>query len=274
MRSKARKYRRDHPGLQRTRACRSAKHLSGRGAVRRAWACALFASVLGGCGAQRSAQSGVSTDLAVREVYGCRAEVLPLELAGAGALVDTTLLSPAIRGMFAAGEPADGEVVLTLWYDGTGVNVRRDVLRHSVTPLLADSTQKLVFASLANHGRTGFPWGTRLHIRAGTQVAYALEPRQYCPPRPRNRALEAEMESFLGTGTRYRDGQRERTVLMRVRVHPSGWVEDARLERGAPAGGSLEVRLRRAISQYTFVPASLDGVPVYGELSVPIRVRG
>jgi hypothetical protein len=210
--------------------------------------------------------------MAVREVYGCRAEALPMELAGAGALLDTTRLSSAIRGLVP--EPATGELVMTLWYDGTGLNVRRDVLRHSLTPVVADSLQKLVFASLAPAGTTGFPWGTRLRIRTGGRVDYALEPREYCPPRPRSRNLEAMMETFMGTGVRYRDGRRERMVLMRVRVHPSGWVEEAHLERGAPAGGSLEVRLRREVGQFTFIPASLDGVPVYGELSVPLRVRG
>lgn len=251
------------PGVQRTTA---------RSSVRRAGAYALFALSLGACGASRHAAPGASADMAVREVYGCRAEALPLELAEAGALLDTTRLSPAIRGLVA--EPGEGELVMTLWYDGAGMNVRRDVLRHSLAPPLADSLQKLVFASLAPAGNTGFPWGTRLHIKAGTQVNYALEPREYCPPRPRSRNLEAMMETFTGTGVRYREGQRERMVLMRVRVHPSGWVEDARLERGAAAGGSLEIRLRREISQFTFFPASLDGVPVYGELSVPLRVRG
>lgn len=275
MRCKAGDSRRRRPDVERTRARCSVKHLAAERAVRRAAACALFASVLAACGGNPRVQPGVGADMAVREVYGCRAEALPLELAGAGTLVDTTRLSPGIRGLFAASQPGAGEVVLTLWYDGTGVNVRRDVLRHNVTPVIADSAQKLVFASLASGGGTpGFPWGTRLHIRGGTQVAYALEPREYCPPRPRSRALEAEMEGFLGTGLRYRNGRRERTVLMRVRVHPSGWVEDAHVERGAAAGGSLEQRLRREISQFTFVPASLDGVPVYGEISVPIRVRG
>lgn len=257
--------RRKRPRYQRTRA---------RSSVRRAGACALFALAAGACGANRHPTPGVAADMSVRQVYGCRAEVLPLELAGAGALVDTASLSPAVRGLVAAGEPGAGDLVMTLWYDDSGVNVRRDVVRHSLTPLLADSLQKLVFASLAPAGGTGFPWGTRLRITAGPQVGYTLEPRQYCPPRPASRTLEAEMESFLGTGTRYRGGRRERTVLMRVRVHPSGWVDNARVERGAPAGGSLEIRLRREMSRFTFIPASLDGVPVYGEVSVPIRVRG
>lgn len=275
MRCKAGDSRRERPGIQRTSAWSSVKRLAVRRAVRPAAACALFASALSACGAGTRPQPGLAADMQVREVYGCRAESLPVELAGAGALVDTARLSPAIRGLWAAGErPAGGDVVMTLWYDGEGVNVRRDLVQHSLTPVLADSLQKLVFAALAPGGSTGFPWGTRLHITAGPQVGYTLEPRQYCPPRPRSRALEAEMEAYLGTGTRYREGRKERTVLMRVRVHPNGWVEDARLERGAPSGGSLEQRLRRELRRFTFVPASLDGVPVYGELSVPIRVRG
>ena len=81
------------------------------------------------------------------------------------------------------------------------------------------------------------------------------------------------MASFNGTGVRYRGGARERVVLMEATVAPGGYVDDARILRGAAPGSSLEMQLRNALRQYSFEPASLDGVPVYGAVTVPVRTR-
>lgn len=209
----------------------------------------------------------------VRQTRECRPEEFPMQLPALAALVDTAALSAGVRTLRDSARVAAGEVVLTLWYEPDGVNVRRDVLRHSLTPLLADSVQKLVFSALRQAPEMESPWGARLRVDLAGAVSYAVDRRVLCPPRPRNLALEGEMAAFLGTGVRYRGGAQERTVLMQVDVHPMGYVEDARVLRGAPSGGTLEQRLRDQVRQYSFFPAAVDGVPVRGQIAVPVRVR-
>lgn len=212
-------------------------------------------------------------DLSMR-VARCGAEPLAEPLPPVTALLDTAALTGEIARLLKAAQLQHGEALLTLWYQPDGVNERRDVLAHALNPVLADSVQKLVFASLRPAPRRDRPWGARLQVEAaGREARYTLVPREHCPPRPRSRALEAEMSSFLGTGVRYRDGTRERVVVMQVTVHPLGYVMDAKLVRGDLSGGGLEIRLREHLRQFSFEPASIDGVPVQGQLLVPVRVR-
>jgi hypothetical protein len=188
--------------------------------------------------------------------------------------VNTVPLDGALRALREGAGVDSGQVVLTLWYDESGTNVRRDVIGHTLTPVLADSVQELLFAHLAPVPATGEAWGARMLITLGSEVPYALGHRVYCPPKPLNRAMEADMSSYTGTGVRYRGGRRERVVLMEAVVHPGGYVDDARILRGADRGSQLEKQLREALRQYSFEPASLDGVPVYGVVTVPVRTRG
>lgn len=243
--------------------------------VRRAGPGTLCALVLllGACGG--GARPSHSPDLPqVRQTRACRPEEFPARLPALAALVDTGALTPALRQLRDSSGVAGGEVVLTLWYEPDGVNIRRDVVQHSVAPLLADSVQELVFASLAQAPAMEAPWGARLRVDLAGEVSYALGRREFCPPRPRSFALEGEMAAYMGTGVRYRGGAPERTVLMQVTVAAAGFVEDARVLRGAPSGGTLEKQLRDQVRVYSFYPAVLDGVPVRGEIAVPIRVRG
>lgn len=213
-------------------------------------------------------------DLSMR-VTQCGAEVLAEPLPPVTALVDTAALTGEISRLLKAAQMQHGEAVFTLWYQPDGLNLRRDVLGHALTPLLADSVQKLVFASLRTAPARQQSWGARLQVEAvGREARYTLQPREQCPPRPRSQALEAEMSSFLGSGVRYRQGTRERVVVMQVTVHPLGYVMDARVVRGELSGGGMEIRLRDHLRQYSFEPASIDGVPVQGQLLVPVRVRG
>lgn len=252
------------------------KRLSHAFSVRSAAVCALCA-VLGACAAPPPVDGlspGPSTDLEVRDLERCAAEVFPAQMPPLEALVDTARLSAGVLELARAAEVPSARVVLSLWFDETGLNIRRDLIAHDVTAAVADSIQELVFQALRPGPAMEQPWGARLTLAAGQQVGYALHRRQYCPPRPRSRVLQAEMEAFMGTGTRYRGGFRENMVLMQVKVHPAGWVEDARVLRGAATGGTLEQRLKDEVRQYSFIPASLDGIPVAGEVAVPMRVRG
>lgn len=234
-----------------------------------------LAAVLGACRATGGSTDGAAASLAPRRVAdACMAERQPSALPAIHTLVNTERLAASLRELQAGAGVDTGQVVLTLWYDETGTNVRRDVIGHTLTPPLADSVQELLFANLAPLPATGQAWGARMLITLGGEVPYALGHRVYCPPKPLNRAMESEMSSYTGTGVRYRGGRRERVVLMEAVVHPGGYVDDARVVRGADRGSMLEKQLREALRQYSFEPASLDGVPVYGVVTVPVRTRG
>lgn len=242
--------------------------------VRAAGAALALAALLGACGTPARPLPGASADLLPRVDAVCVPEREPNPLPAIHTLVNMERLSASLRDLQQGAGLDTGEVVLTLWYDAEGTNVRRDVIRHTLTPALADSVQELLFANLSPAEGTGRSWGARMLISLGSEVPFALGHRVYCPPRPLNRTLEAEMASFNGTGIRYRGGSRERVVLMEATVAPGGYVDDARILRGAAPGSSLEMQLRNAVRQYSFEPASLDGVPVYGAVTVPVRTRG
>jgi hypothetical protein len=231
-------------------------------------------ALLGACGSPARPLPGAAAELAPRQAPVCVPEREPSPLPGIHTLVNTERLSTTLRELQTGTGVDTGQVVLTLWYDAAGTNIRREVIGHTLTPELADSVQELLFASLTPVAGTGRQWGTRMLIHLGSEVPFALGYRVYCPPRPLSRTMEAEMATFTGTGIRYRAGQRERLVLMEATVAPGGYVDDARIVRGAASGSSLERQLRDALRQYSFEPASLDGVPVYGAVTVPVRTRG
>lgn len=204
--------------------------------------------------------------------WACVPDSTPAALPAAAALVDVDALTASLAGLQGQA-PAGGEVVLTMEYEPDGTNVRRDVLEHSLTPVLADSVQELVFAARRRAPEAARPWGVRLRLRLAQPAAYAVERREYCPPRPRDRELQWAMEVPPTTGTRYRGGARERTLLVRVRVHPAGYVHSAWLYRGADRGVEFERELFNSIRRHSFYPAMLDGRPVFGEVTVPVRIR-
>jgi hypothetical protein len=256
-------------------SARSLERTARRGSVLRGGACALLAGTLAACGGTvRQTVAGPTTDLAVRQSTQCVTESYPAALPSPEALMNTQALARDLRTLLAGAELPAGEATLTLWYDAEGTNVRRDLLRSTLPPALADSVQELVFAALGRAPAMEHAWGARLTVAVGERVAFAVAHRQYCPPRPRSRTIEAEMAQFQDTGVRYRGGVRERMVLMQVTVHPAGYVEDARVLRGGAPGSTLEKQIRDDLRTQIFIPASLDGVPVQGDLAVPIRLRG
>lgn len=207
--------------------------------------------------------------------FSCAEVQRPTTLPSAAEVVDVAALVPTVRQLARSAGPVQGQVLLSLEFDAQGVNVRRDVIEHTLTPLLADSVQRLVFAARRQVPAGDAPWGVRLRMTLADSVALGVERRVYCPPRPRNRELEWQVRESEMSGTpglRYRGGRRERTVMMRLLVHPAGYVENATVYRGGASGGDLERNLFNFVRQYSFHPATLDGVPVPGELVVPVRV--
>ena len=236
-------------------------------------AAAAFTLLASGCTHRGIRSANLEQEISMR-VAQCSWETAVEPLPPVSAVLDTAGLTRAMAELLEGASLDSAEAVLTLWYQQDGINVRRQLLSHALPPPVADSVQKLVFASLRSAPERQLPWGARLRLQVQEQTQYALLPRQHCPPRPRSRALETEIAGYLGTGPRYREGRRERVVLVEVKVHPLGYVLDTRIVRGAPAGGSLEVTLRDHVRQFSFYPASIDGVPVQGQILVPVRVRG
>ncbi len=208
------------------------------------------------------------------QTFRCVPERPARDLPPPAALVDTASLTRALLELRESTKVDSGQVLLSLAFEPDGLNVRRDVLEHTVSPLVADSVQKLVFRNVAKAASTKEPWGARLRVGLGARMSYAVEPREYCPPRPGSAELERAAESFIVSGTRFQQGVRERTVLLRVHVDPAGYVADAKIVRGEGAGGSLERDLLAFVRRHLFRPARLDGEPAYGYVVLPVRVRG
>jgi hypothetical protein len=237
-------------------------------------ASAILCTVATACAHGAGQESAVSiADAGVRAAgRECAPEGYPASLPPLAALADTARLSPWLEAL-GGGEGATGEVVLSLWYEPEGLNIRREVIAHSTTAEAADSIQKLVFASLGTAPVRERPWGARLRVHVGPTPAFSLERREFCPPRPRNTRLEADMAGYIGTGVRYRNRQRERVELVEVTVHPAGYVAEARIAREALRGSQLEYQVRDLVRQFSFHPASVDGFPVYGSIRIPVRLR-
>jgi len=210
--------------------------------------------------------------LAAPSRTGCATLEHPQILPEARQIVDAGALLANARAL-APGVPAGrGDVLLSLEFDPEGINVRRDVVEHGVAPAVADSVQRLVFAARRQLAPATEPWGVRLRVSLGDSVALGVERRVYCPPRPRDREVEWMTRELVQPGTRYRAGRRERSVLLRLLIHPAGYVESARVYRGGASGGDLERELFNFVRQYSFHPATLDGRPVPGEITFPVRV--
>ncbi len=229
------------------------------------------AALLAGVAACTSVR-GRPTELGLSTTWACAPDSAPAALPRVADLVDAEALARGVSGL-REGTAGAGEVVLTLEYQPDGVNIRREVVAHTATPEVADSVQKLFFAARRQAPAAESPWGVRLRVPLARPAAYAVERREYCPPRPRSRELQFAMEVPSTPGTRYREGSRERTVLVRVRVHPAGYVYSASLHRGADRGVEFERDLYNTVRRYSFYPAMLDGQPVYGEVTVPVRIR-
>jgi hypothetical protein len=203
---------------------------------------------------------------------GCVAEVPSAQVPTADQLVDTAALATGVRDLVLE-RNVSGRVLLTLEFSPDGTNVERRILVHDLEPVVVDSVQRLVFAAVRRLPESDRSSGARLRVEVGPGVRFSTAAREYCPPRPVDRDLLWAVGEDLAIGPRYRGGRLQRTVLLAVLVHPSGRVQEARVARGAPSGGSQERDLFDFIRRYAFHPATLDGRAVAGEVTVPVRVR-
>lgn len=219
----------------------------------------------------------ITPDLSMRTSLRCEIESVPETLPAAADLVDTRELNADLREMqegFDSSLVHGRQIAVSMAYQMDGLNMRREILSHDTEPVVADSVQKLVFAHRKQLPEAEEEWGVRLLIDLDDDFTYRVERREFCPPRPRNPEMESAMSTYLGSGVRYQGGGRVRTVVVRVLVHPAGYVAGGSLIRGGVTGSSFEQELLTYVRQFSFEPATVDGAPTYGYIDVPVQVRG
>lgn len=208
-----------------------------------------------------SAQAQASRSVA-RDERACRAEQAPTTLPSADALVNAPALVDEAARLWRESGSARGYVLLTLLYDRDGLNVRRDVIEHSVPDEVADSLQRLVFAHLRRTGLARAEWGVRFRVDLGEEPALSVARREVCTPVPSGRLAMAGSGSVAVNPD---------LVWVRVKLDPRGLVTDARVERGMLRDAS-EAYLLTQVRSMAFLPALADGHPVAGETMIPVRV--
>lgn len=213
----------------------------------------------------------------------CKVSLEPRALPPADLLVDSAALSAAAARLWREAGSPQGHVLFAMRYDPEGLNVRRDILEHRLPPALADTLQQLTFV----HRRTTAPaaqeWSVRMRMDMGAGAPVIRVGRtERCAPRPR----ESSQGNLLGgTGPTWADVRDsspysasassllydENTVWIRVALDARGYVTDARVERSLVR--MSEARLLSYVRSLTFFPATEDGYPVPGQLSLPLRLN-
>jgi len=228
----------------------------------------------GGCSSAARAEAPHDLEPSSRRSDACVPEAFPARIPALRTFLKEDVLRRDVRDLRASEYARDGVVALTVEFQEDGVNIRRDVIGQTIGAPAADSVQKLVFVNLVRAPPKERPWGTRLNIEVqGDDVRLSASRREYCPPRPRSRTIDAARWD-LAVGSRFRQGVRERTVWMRLVIDPSGLVAGGQIVRGDTPRGTLERDLFTYLRQFSFVPGTVDGFPTYGTIEIPVRVRG
>lgn len=212
----------------------------------------------------------------------CRVSLDPRELPAADLLVDSAALSAAAARLWREAGSPQGHVLFAMRYDHDGLNVRRDILEHRLPPALADTLQELAFAYRRTTAPADHEWSVRMRMDLGEAPVLRVGRTERCAPRPR----ESSQGNLLGgTGNTWGDIRDtspysassssllhdENTVWIRVMLDARGYVTDARVERSLVR--MSEARLLSYVRSLTFFPATEDGYPVAGQLSLPLRIN-
>lgn len=260
------------------------------------WLLALALGVVVACSGRTEAPPGeglLLSELQAGPGVGCVLSSTPEELPTVDSLVDHGL-AEEIRELSHHHDLGPSHAVFSLSFTEDGSRLRRDLIEHSFPDTLAGAVREITYAALRDlaeerdeEAPVGWEllemgaqrdWGVRLrvdfegipegevHLRVGRQ--------EVCAPRPRDPGLEDQLAGVVAAGPRYRQGRRERVVIMDVLIHPNGFVVGAQIAEGEARGGTLERRLRDHVRQFSFHPATVDGIPTYGNIAIPVRIPG
>jgi TonB family protein len=207
---------------------------------------------------------------------GCRVAASPARLPAAGELVEVEAFRAAAATLWAAaGRPA-GHVLFSIRHSADGTQVRRAVIESTVPVALADTLRQLVFADRRQAPAAEGEWGVRLRVDLAEPVALSVARREQCGPRPRDWEYRTAGNRF---DVRDAGGPDVANPLLtdpqvawvHVWLDERGTVTDARVERSA-GGHAAEQRLLNYVRAMAFIPATEDGFPVPGELTLPVRL--
>jgi hypothetical protein len=182
------------------------------------------------------------------------------------ALLDVSRFVEDVRRVMEASERRDGEIIFSIGYDTSGVNIRREVIHQTVGFAVADSARSLLFEALDEAPSVAEPWGFRLAVEPnpGEQARIGVAGQLYCPPHPRNPVLARDAEFRPLREVQRHRGRRTRVVEIDLMISPAGYVIGGVAARGVGSGTLLEREIIRYASQYQFYPATLDGEPTDG----------
>ena len=217
------------------------------------------------------AGSGASFD-----VRRCRTAADPAQLPVVAQLIDVDRFQAEAARVWAAEGRPDGRAVFSIRHDVDGAQVRRAVVQSTLPPALTDTLRKLLFAYRRETAPARAEWGVRLRVDAGETPALTVARGQECTPRPRDYEYRTAGSMFdvrqeTGTGVANAAPTDPDVVWVRVRLDAGGQVTDARVENSARRG-TWDQRVLNYVRTMEFTPATQDGEPVPGEMTIPVRL--
>jgi hypothetical protein len=199
----------------------------------------------------------------------------PAQLPAAAELVDEQAFDAAAQKLWEGAGKPHGYVLFSVRHSPDGAQVRRAVIESSLPEGMADSLQKLVFAYRRQAPASRDEWGVRMRVDMGQPVALRIGRRESCNPQPRNweyrtanNPFDAREQSPWGSGTAVMTDPS--VVWVHVQLNERGTVTDARVERSIVR--ISEQTLLTYVRSMAFIPATEDGYPVPGELTLPVRL--
>jgi hypothetical protein len=202
----------------------------------------------------------------------CALAPLPATLPAADLLIDSLHFVDAVARYRVQSE-VRGYVLVSLAFDAHGTSIRRHVIEHDVPRAAADTLQRLVFAH-RRHVEPGDAWGARLRVDVGDTVSLRVGRQLHCEPRPR--MLPDEVASHRGDDAwsvqrrmplPTRPAQR---TVVRVLVDERGHAAEMQVVGGI-VGIHREQALTNLLHGLSFDPATLDGVPVPGWVTLTVQ---
>jgi TonB family protein len=206
----------------------------------------------------------------------CGVAAEPAHLPTPGDLVEVPAFQAAVERVWESAGRPDGYILFSVRHSSDGVQVRRAVLESTLPAELDDTLQKLVFAHRRQAPAAREEWGVRMRLDLGHEMAIRVGRRETCTPRPRAWEYRTAGSMFdARTSEPWEEGAASFTdpavVWVHVRLDERGTVTDARVERSL-ARPLAEQTLLNYVRSMAFLPATEDGYPVPGELTLPVRL--